>query len=221
VAKRVICLGGQGDPASIGKAIADAGRRGCGEWEFAGFLNDRLEVGSVLEGYPILGRLDDALSLAREGYHFINAILAIDGNPARIERVTALGIPDDHWATFVHPTAYVAPDVTLSPGCVVMPLVCISPYTTFGRNCVVLQAATVGHNNTIGEFTHISAQACLGAYLQIGRGVHVGMNSTVRENLTLGDYSTLGAGSTLLRSMGEREIWAGAPAKLLRLSRND
>jgi acetyltransferase-like isoleucine patch superfamily enzyme len=34
--------------------------------------------------------------------------------------------------------------------------------------------------------------------------------------VSIGNYSTLAMGSVLLKDMGELEIWAGNPAKLLR-----
>ena len=79
-------------------------------------------------------------------------------------------------------------------------------------------AATVGHDNVIGEYTHIAAQACVGAFLKIGAGVHIGLNSTIRENITIGDYSTLGMGAVLTKNIGTKEIWAGLPAKFLRMA---
>ena len=77
-------------------------------------------------------------------------------------------------------------------------------------------AATVGHSNQIGEYCHIAAQACVGSYLHVGKGVHFGLNCTIRECLTIGDYATIGMGAVLTKNVGEKEIWAGNPAKLLR-----
>ena len=219
--KRVICLGGAGNAAVIGAAIKDANRRGLGEWMFAGFLNDQLEAGSTLDGAPVFGPLALASELAAEGYYFINAILRIDGNRRRIALIEGLGIPDERLATFVHPTAYVAPGVELGPGCAIMPHVSISPEVRFGKGCCVFQGATIGHDNVIGAYSHITAQACVGSYLRLGRGVHIGLNSSVREHVTIGDYSTLGMASMLLTDIGDEEVWAGSPARFLRKTRED
>jgi sugar O-acyltransferase (sialic acid O-acetyltransferase NeuD family) len=219
--KKVIILGGQGDGGSIGQAIVDANRRGDTEWEFSGFLNDRLETGSTFEGIPILGNLCDVKKYFDEGYYFIYTIYRIDGQKKRLSLFESLGIPDERLATFVHPTAYIASNVHLSPGCVVMPYVCISPQTTFGKCCIMLQSCTIGHNNVISDNVHISAQACVGGYLNIGKGAHIGMNSSIRENVTIGDYATLGGGSMLLTDIPEGQIWAGSPARFIRMANED
>lgn len=216
--RKVIILGGLGNGSVIASAITHAQRLGATDLEVAGYLNDRTPVGEYIEEYPVLGKVEDAPKFRDKGYLFINTILRIDGQNERLNLFEHLGIGDESLATFVHPSAYVAPNVKMDPGTVIMPQVCVSPGTHFGRGCLVMVAATIGHNNEIGEFTHIAAQACVGSYLKIGRGVHIGLNSTIRENLTIADYATVGMGSVLTKDVGEKEIWVGNPAKFLRIA---
>ena len=214
--KKVIIIGGLGNGSVIAAAIDDAVRRGYDEWIVAGYLNDRMEKGEVLEGHPVLGNLSEVQHYVKVGYYFIYTIYRIDGQDRRLALFANLNIPDERLATFIHPDAYVAANVQLGPGCVIMPNVSISPGTRSGRCCLVMIGATIGHNNDIGDHCHFAAQACLGAYLKVGNGVHIGLNASVRENLTLGEGSTLAMGGVLLNNMGEYEIWSGVPARLLR-----
>jgi len=219
--KKVIILGGLGNGSVIAAAIDDAYRQGNKEWKMTGYLNDRMKSGDVIEGFPVLGALSDTKKFIEEGYYFINTIYRIDGQDLRINMFENLQIPDERLVTFIHPTAYVPRGVEIGSGCVIMPNVSISPGVKFGRCCLVMIAATIGHNNTIGDHCHFAAESCVGAYLKIGKGVHIGLNASVREELTLGDYSTLAMGAVLLSDMGEFEIWAGVPAKLLRKSKQE
>jgi sugar O-acyltransferase (sialic acid O-acetyltransferase NeuD family) len=191
---------------------------GATDYEVAGFLNDREPVGKRLDLFPVLGPLADARRLLDEGCCFINTILRIDGNRERIAMFEQLGIPDERLATFVHPMAYVAPSVQLGPGCVVMPNVSMSPATRLGKGCLVMAGAMIGHDNLIGDFCHIAAQSAVGSYLTVGKGVHVGLNACIREFLTIGDYATVGMGAVLTQDVGDGEIWAGNPAKFLRMA---
>jgi sugar O-acyltransferase (sialic acid O-acetyltransferase NeuD family) len=184
----------------------------------AGYLNDRLPTGEELEGNPVVGSLSDVARYLEEGFHFINTIYRIDGQESRLALFEGLGIPDDRMATFVHPLAYVAPGVQLGPGAVVMPLAMINPGVFVGRGSLVMVGVSIAHDTVVGEYCHLSAQACVGAHVSIGRGVHVGLNATIREHVTLGEHSALGMGSVLLGDPGPGEIWAGVPAKFLRMA---
>jgi len=214
--KKVIIIGGLGNGSVVAAALDDAVARGFNEWIVEGYLNDRMAKGEDLEGHPVLGRLSDVHHFMDQGYYFIYTIYRIDGQDKRIALFESLQIPDERLATFIHPKAYVAGNVEIGPGSVIMPNVSISPGTRLGRCCLVMIGAIIGHNNEIGDYCHFAAQSCLGAYLKVGNGVHIGLNASVRENLTLGECSTLAMGGVLLNDMGAHEIWSGVPAKLLR-----
>ena len=217
MSKKVLILGGEGNGGVIANAIADANQRGYDEWECVGYLNDGVEKGTIIDSFPVVGDIhNDIYKYLDEGYYFINTILRIDGQNERLSMFDKLNIPDDRLATFVHPTAYVAPNVILGYGCVVMPMVCISSNTRLGKGSIVMVGATIGHDNIIAEYCHIAAQACVGAFLNIEKGVHIGLNATIREHLSIGEYATVGMGAVLTKNVGRREIWAGNPAKFLR-----
>lgn len=214
--RKVAILGGLGNAALVAAAIEHARRMNATDLEVVGFLNDREELGTMIDMFPVIGKTSDAKRLLDEGYWFINTILRIDGNRERIALFESLQIPDERLVTFVHPMAYVAPTVQLGAGCIIMPNVSMSPGTKLGTGCLMMAGSMMGHDNVVGDFCHIAAQAAVGSYLTIGKGVHIGLNATVKENLTIGDYATLGAGAVLTKNIGENEIWAGNPARFLR-----
>ena len=214
--KKIIILGGLGNGSVIANAIVDASNRGYKEWEFVGYLNDRKEIGEKIQGFPVLGKLNDVIHFVEEGFYFVNTIYRIDGQKDRIDMFEKLEIPMDRLATFVHPMTYIAPNVKLGPGTVIMPNVSISSGAILGKGCLIMVAATIGHDTILGEYCHVAAQACVGAYLNIGCGVHIGLNSTIRENISIGQIATVRMGAVLTKDVGENDIWVGNPAKFLR-----
>jgi acetyltransferase EpsM len=214
--KKVIILGGLGNGSVIANAIIDANQRGFNELEFAGFLNDREKKNSKIEGLPVIGKLSDVKDFLEKGFYFINTIYRIEGQQERIEFFQNLHIPKTALATFIHPLAYIAPNVELGTGSVIMPNSSISSGTKFGKCCLVMVGATIGHNNSIGDHCHFAAQSCTSSYIKIAEGVHIGLNACVRETLSIGKNSTLGMGSVLLQNIGNDEIWAGNPARFIR-----
>ena len=135
MSKKVLILGGEGNATIIANAMLDANNRGYQEYVCCGLLNDGNPIGTIIDSFEVIGSIkNDFKRFLDEGYYFINAILRIDGNRERIQMVEDLNIPEDRLATFVHPTAYVAPNVKLSPGCVIMSYICrIQNQTTFAK----------------------------------------------------------------------------------------
>ena len=211
MSRKVVIMGGGGNASVIAYAIIEAAQKGQSDLQFCGYLNDRDNV-SEIEGYPVIGGLKDIPKLIDENYFFINAIGKIGFQKERIELLESLNIPDNRYATFVHPSAYVAPNVKLGVGCVVMPNVSISPGTIIGKCTRIMINAVIGHNNKIGDYCFFAAASCTGAYLNIEDGVFVSLNATIKEFLTLKKYSTVGMGAVLTKDINEHEIWIGNPA---------
>jgi len=213
--KKVLMIGGLGNASVIAHAMSDANQRGYKELECVGFINDRDGV-TEIEGFPILGGIEDIPRLLEEDYYFINTIFKIDGQKERVDFFHKMNIPDERLVTFIHPMAYVAPNVKFGPGCVVMPNASISPGTEFGKSCRIMVGCTIGHNNKVGNFCFFAANSCTGSFLNIGEGVTISLNSCVREFLTIENYATIAMGAVVLKNVAEKEIWAGNPAKFLR-----
>lgn len=216
--QKVIIIGGVGSGTVVAQAMIDAINRGNQNFEFSGFLNDRQKSGELIEGLPVLGNQtkEEIEKYNSLGYKFIYVLHKQDDEKKFIDKYYSLGLNSDKMFTFIHPTAYVAPDVTIEAGSVIMPYVMISSHATISLNTLIMTGATIGHNTVTGKFNHIASQAVVGAYIKMGEGVHIGLNSTIREYLTIGSYSILGMGSVLTKNILEKEVWVGNPAKKLR-----
>lgn len=210
--KKVLIAGGSGAAMVIGQSIIDAKLRGYYEYEFHGFINDRNEVKSI-NGYPIKGGFSDIPKFKKEGYCFISAIHKIGGQELRAALFDRYKLDDEDFATFIHPLAYVAPDVNINRGVAILANSSISPGTTIGAMTLVMNNVSIGHDNKIGENCFITANSCLGSYLSIGKGVWIGLNATVLGKLSIGDYSAVGAGSVITKSIADNELWIGNPGR--------
>ncbi len=217
--EKVIIIGGEGNGSVIADAITDAGKRGSSDARIYGFLNDRMNKGEQIAGYPVLGTLSDLQFFLKEGCRLVFTIYRIDGQKERLELFRSLKIPRESLFTFIHPLAYVAPTVRIGRGSIIMPQVSVSADAVIGDCCLLMVNVSVGHNSVVASHCHLAAQSCLSSHVQLEEGVHIGLNATVREHLILKRYSALGMGSVLLNNIDEQEIWVGNPARFLRKSR--
>lgn len=52
---------------------------------------------------------------------------------------------------------------------------------------------------------------------QIGNDVWIGTHSIIKAGVTIGDGAVIGMGSVVTKDVGDYEIWAGNPAKIIRM----
>lgn len=213
--KKVIIFGGIGAASTIGMAISDANKEGYTDLIMAGYLND-IEGYDNIDGFPVLGGKKDIPRLLEEGYYFINTVYKIDGQKDRKKLFESLNIPKDRLATFISPKAYVASNVKLGPGSVVMPNASISAGVETGICCRIMSGALVGHDNIVGDHSFFAGNCTIGSHLHIGNFAYFGLNSTVGGKLKIGKYSVVGMGAVVTKNVDDYSIVVGNPAKHFR-----
>jgi len=219
--QKIIIIGGIGSGTVIAQAIKDANLRGYNDLIVEGFFNDRIEPGEMIEGYPVIAKTsqENVQLFFEKGYKYIYTLHKTDGEREFVKLFYDLGLTPEKLVTFTHPTAYIAPDVKIEKGVVIMPYVMISSHATIGLNTLVMSGVTIGHNTNIGIFNHIASQAVVGAHIKTEIGVNIGLNSTILEHILIGKYATLGMGGVLTKNINENEIWVGNPAKFHRFAK--
>lgn len=212
--KPLIIIGGSGHGSIIEACINDNRNRFRDfEWELNGFCND---YDSVVDGYPVLGKLCDIPKLLEEGFYFSWGIHLIGRNYMTAQLFEKISIPDERWATIVHHSAFIDKSVVLKPGAFVMYNAYIAPRTTIGKCTMVKANTNIGHDVNIGDISHIAMGGIVVSCASVGYCSDVAVGSVVLANTKIGDYSMLGAQSMTKRNIPEGEIWAGSPARLLK-----
>lgn len=210
--KKVIIIGGTGNGTVISSTVEDIMRESK-EWELLGFLDDQMTVGEELNGFPILGKVDDAPRFNKEDCYFIYALVTVKQAYERIQRLNSLGIPNEKFATLKHPTAVISRNVRLGYGVVLMPGVIISPDVTIGNHTQLYANSFVGHHTTVGDYCFIANNASVGGIVTLEEGVHIGSNCSIRERVTLGRWSIAGLGAVVLKDVEPFTKVVGNPAR--------
>ena len=194
-----------------GKVIADAA--GLSGWTLFGFVDSKLEVGSVVSGLPVISNSFVSLLERLPGIDF-SVVVAIGDNKTRkekIERAGKLGIPI---ATVMHPSSVVNKGSTVKEGTVVFAGAVVNVGSTIGVGVIINTGATVDHDSFIGDFSHISPGAHLGGNVSVREGAHISIGCSIRDKISIGEWSVVGVGSVVVKDVPDGVVTFGAPAKI-------
>jgi sugar O-acyltransferase (sialic acid O-acetyltransferase NeuD family) len=144
---------------------------------------------------------------------------AIDVPDRRVQVVTRLSPSVGEWPVVCHPTAYVAPDVTIGMGTVVMAGAIIQPRTRIGAFCIINTGARIDHDCVVEEHVIIAPGAVLGGAIHVGAATVIGLGALVRDHVTIGAASLVGMGSVVVRDVPPGVCVLGVPARVTPKSR--
>ena len=108
------------------------------------------------------------------------AIIAVDDPRLALARLTALFDPGPVHEAGIHPTAVIAPDVTLGDG------VSIGAYTVVGARSRIGAGTVILSHVTVGADVAIGAQGLVHAGVRIGDRVMIGERVIVHANAVIG-----------------------------------
>jgi acetyltransferase EpsM len=208
---RLVILGGPGSGTIVADAIAariEAGAR----LALLGFLNDTLPRDALIAGAPVLG---DFASWREQPADvcFISAIPRAKEAFARLERLRALGIPDERWSTLVHPRAVVSRSASLGPGSYVGPNAVVEAGVRGGAHAILRGGAYVSHDVTLGDFVFIGPNATVLGRSHIGDGAFLAANTVCRDGVSIGRYAVVGIGAVVHGDVGDHLVVIGQPAR--------
>jgi sugar O-acyltransferase (sialic acid O-acetyltransferase NeuD family) len=200
---------------SAGSSSGFAGSAGLGDsaWNLLGFLDDNPALhGTVRSGVPVIGGTGDVPAGA--------AVVVCVGNPhafsVREKLVMQLGLPEDRYATIVHPAARIGAGCTLGPGTVLLAGAVLTADVAVGAHVAVMPQAVLTHDDVIGDYATICAGVLLGGSDRIEPGAYLGAGCLVRESVVVGSYAQIGLGAVVLRDVPPGQVWVGNPARYLR-----
>jgi sugar O-acyltransferase (sialic acid O-acetyltransferase NeuD family) len=185
-------------------------------WRVLGFLDDNPALhGTSRSGLPILGDVESVLDMPDA------AVVVCVGNPrnyvVRQRIVARLSLPEERYATVVHPAAEIGAGSTVGPGSVLLAGAVLTADVTVGSHVAIMPQAVLTHDDVVGDYATIASGVRLGGGAVLDTGAYVGAGALVREGVTVGAWSLVGMGSVVLRDVPAGQVWAGNPARCLRM----
>jgi sugar O-acyltransferase (sialic acid O-acetyltransferase NeuD family) len=206
----LIILGVNGNCIDIAEAVELLARRGE-PWSVAGFLDDDASRhGRLVAGYPVLGGLARAVSFPDA--RFVNGIGSATSYRRKPELIAQAGLPEEAWATVIHPTAFVSPRARVGPGSVVLANCSVCAGASVGRHVMILPNSVVSHDAVVEDYATIATGVCISGFCRVGAGSYLGTNCSIRERLQVGEGALVGMGAVVTRDVPAAAVVVGNPA---------
>jgi sugar O-acyltransferase (sialic acid O-acetyltransferase NeuD family) len=181
-------------------------------WDLLGFVDDDpAKQGAMIDGLPVVGAID---AIHRYG----NAKLVLcPGRPDNyvVRRVLAerLGLPDERYATVVHPSAEVGASCVIGAGSVLLGHVDATAAVTVGRHVLVMPQVVLTHDVRVDDFATVAAGVRMGGGCHVHEGAYIGSGACLREGIAVGEWSMIGMAAVVTRDVPPERLWFGAPAR--------
>jgi len=210
--KRIIVFGGSGQAHAAIDVLEEAG-----DCEIAGILDDRLETGSQVMGYPVLGRIDDLPRVMAEetvdGGH-----IAIGDNwtRGRIAAKVERAVPGFDFVNAIHPSAIVSRHARLGRGLLVMAGAIICSKCQVNDFCGVWTGASLDHDGTMDACSSLAPGVVTGGNVRVGAYSAVCLSAGIVHGVSIGTHTVVGAGSMVLDDLPDYVVAYGNPARVIR-----
>ena len=191
-----------------GKVIADVARA-MGQYDEIAFVDDNKEL---WDNEKVVGNISYVIEHKEE----CDAIVAIGNADIRRSIQTKYEEAGVNLVTLIHPTAYVAQDVEIGAGTVVMAGAVIQPETQVGKGVIVNTGATIDHECRISDYTHISVGANLAGNVSVREGSWVGIGAKIIQGKTICGNVMIGAGAVVIDDIDDEGTYVGVPARMIK-----
>ncbi|WP_273211523.1 acetyltransferase [Helicobacter rodentium] len=142
-------------------------------------------------GYSILGGDELMESLVSEVTHAFIAIGQIKSADLRIKIYQKLKQIGYNLPIIISPLAYVARNVSIGEGSIIMHHALINTNVSIGKSCIINSKALIEHDSIIGDFCHLSTASVVNGTCNIGNGTFIGSNMILKHNSTIAPNSIL------------------------------
>lgn len=182
-------------------------------WRLAGFIDDGIEAGTIMDGIPVLGGTSWLENFNQE----ISAVCAIGNALTRkavVERIIKKARV--HFPNLIDPSVMMSDTVILGKGNILCAGNILTVNIQIGDFTILNLDCTVGHDVRIGSYVTMYPSVNVSGAVSIGNCSEIGTGCHIIQGITIAPETISGAGSVIIRDLPGRCTAVGNPAKVIK-----
>lgn len=182
-------------------------------WHLAGFIDDDIEAGTMMDGIPVLGGISWPENFSQE----ISAVCAIGNSLTRkavVERIVKNARVQ--FPNLIDPSVMMSDTVILGKGNILCAGNILTVDIQIGDFTILNLDCTVGHDVRIGSYVTMYPSVNVSGSVSIGNCSEVGTGCHIIQGITIASETISGAGSVIIRDLPGRCTAVGNPARVIK-----
>jgi sugar O-acyltransferase (sialic acid O-acetyltransferase NeuD family) len=185
------------------------------QFEVVGYYDDFAPVGSIVNNYPVLGKLDDIETQFKNGV-FDELSNAIGFTRMQYRREVFERFENKiPFAIFIHSSCIVDPSAKIGKGCVIFPK-CILYLDAIVEDNVFIQINSYVTDSVVKKHTLISGTVSVAGRSIIGETCFIGVGSIISSDVEICNDVFTGAGTVVVKDITEPGTYVGVPARKIK-----
>ncbi len=188
-----------------------------GEFEFVGYFDDLVEKGTIINGKPVLGKVEEAIDLYKDGiFDYIFEGIGYTRFDLREFYYNMLKgkVP---FANIISKTAVIGKDVVLGEGIYLGSDSYVGEGTVVEDNVFIHGSSHLGHENKIGSHTYFSGRVDTAGFCEIGKRNFWGIRTLCADHITVCDDVWIGIGCVVAKDIKQPGKYMSSAAKLYKI----
>ena len=209
---RIAIYGAGGLGREVAGGIERINKAGTELWDFVGFYDDGLPIGTQVSHYgSILGGMDELNAIQEP----LALAIAIGTPQIRISLVGRITNPLITYPNLIAPSFRVLDPKTfkIGKGNIIQDNCSVTCDIVIGDFNVLNGSNALGHDVTVGSHNVFMPGVRLSGEVIVGDCNLMGVDSVVLQKISVGNNITLGAGSVLMTKPKDNATYIGVPAK--------
>lgn len=182
-------------------------------WQLKGYIDDAIEAGTLINGYPVLGGIDYLLEMEDE----IAVVCAIGSSKIRKKIVEKIANKDNiEFPNLIDPHVQMSNYIELGVGNIICAGSILTVNISIGDFTIVNLDCTVGHDVILNSFVTVYPSVNISGCVKIGESTEIGTGTKIIQGKTIGDEIIIGAGAVVVKDLEISGTYVGVPVKAVK-----